>query len=186
MPFLLFSELHSVFPLRGTSSVVTSMSSTSWDMLVNFKPVSIRINIHPFPMAAKSLQGYSHIPKQDDDIHEKTWKLHLVLCDRFRSKRFFAQKMIGDTLDEYSQLRWAESQTRHSCLCLHFIRLSVSCRKTLYILTLKWLSYPCASCVTILIATLKDTQMSAHDKLMTLHYRSLEPHADRQLFTMRL
>ena len=69
---------------------------------------------------------------------------------------------------------------------LHFIRLSVSCRKPLYILTLKWLSYPCASCVTILIATLKDTQMSAHDKLMTLHYRSLEPHADRQLFTMTL
>ena len=62
-------------------------------------------------MAEKSLQGYSHIPKQDDDIHEKTWKLHLVLCDRFRSNRFFAQKMIGDTVDEYSQLRWAESQT---------------------------------------------------------------------------
>ena len=62
-------------------------------------------------MAAKSLQGYSHMPKQGDDIHEKTWKLHLVLCDRFRSKRFFAQKMIGDTVDEYSQLRWAESQT---------------------------------------------------------------------------
>ena len=40
-----FSKLHSVFPLRGTSSVFTSMSSTSWDMLVNFKPVSIRINI---------------------------------------------------------------------------------------------------------------------------------------------
>ena len=40
-----FSKLHSVFPIRGTSSVFTSMSSTSWDMLVNFKPVSIRINI---------------------------------------------------------------------------------------------------------------------------------------------
>ena len=95
-------------------------------------------------------------------------------------KKIFRTKTIGDAVDEYSQLRWAESQTQHSCLCLHFIRLSMLCRKPLYILTLKWLSYPCASCVTISIATLKDTQMSAHDKLMTLHYRSLEP----QLFTM--
>ena len=101
-------------------------------------------------------------------------------------KKIFRTKTIGDAVDEYSQLRWAESQTQHSCLCLHFIRLSMLCRKPLYILTLKWLSYPCASCVTISIATLKDTQMSAHDKLMTLHYRSLEPHADRQLFTMTL
>ena len=43
--FPTFSKPHSVFPIRGTSSVFTSMSSTSWDMLVNFKPVSIRINI---------------------------------------------------------------------------------------------------------------------------------------------